>query len=93
MVKPPVIAFEDKDREYLFWTSQHSRGYVVNCYRKPTADYLKLHWADCRTINGTQSIWTTGNYVKVCSPSLPPLEQWATEATGGQLEECEKCWA
>ena len=38
-VEPPLVAFEDNDRDYLFWTSQNARGYVANCYRNPSADY------------------------------------------------------
>ena len=91
-VKPPLVAFEDNDRGYLYWTSQNVRGYVVNCNRNPTPGYLMLHWADCRTINGTQSPWTTRDYAKVCSPSLPALEDWAG-GIGGVLQRCEKCWA
>ena len=55
-VNPPLVAFEDNDRDYLFWTRRNSRGYVVNCYRNPTPDYLILHWADCYTINGTHAL-------------------------------------
>ena len=91
-VVPPLVAFEDNDRDYLFWTSQNARGYVVNCYRNPTTDYLMLHWADCHTINGSQSPWTTGDFAKVCSPSLSTLEDWAS-GLGGSLQKCEKCWA
>jgi len=90
-VDPPVVAFEDNDRDYLYWTRNNSRGYVVNCYRNPAPDYLILHWADCYTINGTHAQWTTGDYAKVCSPTLPPLESWAT-TIGGSLHKCEKCW-
>jgi hypothetical protein len=85
------VAFEDNDREYLYWTSQHLRGYVVNCYRKPSADYLMLHWADCRTINGNQSPWTTDDYAKVCSPTVADLEEWA-DGLGGLLTKCSVCW-
>jgi hypothetical protein len=91
-VELPLVAFEDNDRDYLFWTSRNSRGYVVNCYRNPTPDYLILHWADCYTVNGSQSPWTTGEYAKVCSPILTALEAWADDI-GGPLHKCEKCWA
>jgi hypothetical protein len=86
------VAFEDSDREYFFWTSQNPRGYVVNCYRRPTIDYLMLHWADCYTINGDQSPWTTKDFAKVCSTSVLALEAWAG-GLGGSLQKCEKCWA
>ncbi len=85
------MAFEDNDRNYLFWTSQNARGYVVNCYRSPSTDYLILHWADCYTINGDQSPWTTKDYANICSPTLLALEDWAG-SLGGSLRKCEKCW-
>jgi hypothetical protein len=80
------------DRDYLYWTHKNPHGYVVNCYRNPTPDYLMLHWADCYTINGSESQWTTGDYAKVCSPNVAALEDWAAEI-GGPLQKCEKCWS
>lgn len=92
LVDSPLVAFEDDDRDYLFWTSQNSHGFVVNCYRNPTTDYLMLHCADCYTINGTNLPWTTGDFAKVCSPTVAALEEWAGKI-GGSLRKCEKCWA
>jgi hypothetical protein len=86
------VAFEDNDRGYLFWTSQNARGFVVNFYRNPSADYLMLHWADCHTINGSYPAWTTSDYARVCSPSISVLEDWAS-ALGGSFHRSEKCWA
>jgi hypothetical protein len=51
-----------------------------------------LHWADCYTTDGTQSPWTTGDFAKVCSPSVGALELWAQQKVGGTLQKCEKCW-
>ena len=91
-VEPPLVAFEDNDRDYLYWTSRTPHGYVVNCYRNPTSDYLMLHWADCYTINANQLPWTTGAFAKVCSPIVAALEDWARQV-GGPRQKCEKCWA
>ena len=91
-VEPPLVAFEDNDRDYRYWTSRTPHGYVVNCYRNPTSDYLMLHWADCYTINGNHLPWTTGDFAKVCSPNVAALEDWARQV-GGPLQKCEKCWA
>jgi hypothetical protein len=90
-VAPPLLAFEDNDRDYLFWTSRNPRGYVVNCLRNPTPDYLVLHWADCFTINGSHLPWTTGDYAKVCSTNAAALEEWASQLDGS-LYKCNKCW-
>lgn len=92
-VEPPLVRFEDNDRDYLYWISCNLRGYVVNCHKTPTPDYLMLHWADCWTINGTKSTWTTGDFIKVCSPAFAVLEAWAEYDVGGQLHKCEHCWA
>ena len=52
-----------------------------------------MHHADCYTINGQPPrgrTWT-GPYVKICSPSLGPLDQWAVERTGSPIRRCGTC--
>jgi hypothetical protein len=85
------LHFVDNDRDYLYWTRTHPRGFVVNSYKQPKADYLVLHWADCQTINGAHLPWTTGDYRKVCSEDRAVLEQWAVQL-GGELSRCSFCW-
>ena len=43
--------FIDDVAGYLAWVEQNPDGSVLNTYRTPTAGYLKLHRATCRTIN------------------------------------------
>ena len=43
--------FIDDVAGYLAWVKQNPHGSVLNTYRMPTAGYLKLHRATCRTIN------------------------------------------
>lgn len=78
---------------YLNWLAQQSGGYVVNTTRQPSASYLMLHKATCRTITGTPTrgqTWTHGDYIKVCGSRLE-LERWAAATTGGQVTACGLC--
>jgi len=72
--------FIDRDDLYLAWLAKHPKGFVLNCYRKPTPSYLVLHRAACGSINGTPSrgqSWTR-DYRKVCADTVPELEKWAS---------------
>jgi hypothetical protein len=88
-----VAEFVDKDAEYLNWIESHPEGFVVNTTRFPTANYLKLHRASCRTISGEPSrgIQWTIDYRKACSSDVGPLENWARRKTGGELQPCGLC--
>jgi len=88
-----MVEFIDNDRSYLNWISANHTGLVVNCDRKPRANYLKLHCATCRWITGKPTNgkrWTT-DYIKVCSLNRYELEAWARERVGGQLQPCGHC--
>ena len=64
----------------------------VNTYRTPSASYLKLHRAACRTIDGTRhATHTTRDYSKVCADTVAELEDWAQHALDGSLDACSKC--
>lgn len=93
-VATKVLVFVDDDRGYLEWLRQHPRGLVINCERRPRANYLKLHRADCWTISGTPSRgrqWTTGDYLKACANDGAELRAWAREATGADPTGCTFC--
>ena len=63
---------------------------MLNVRRNPTASYLKVHRASCRSISELQagySRWTTGEYAKVCAGRISELEEWAQRETGGMLED------
>ncbi len=67
-------------------------GFVVNCLRSPTPEYLKLHRAVCKTIStATRSNWTTGDYIKGCAQDMGELGCWASEQTAGTLQPCGSC--
>jgi hypothetical protein len=88
-----VCRFVDDDAGYLEWMSKHATGFVLNCARTPSASYLMLHRATCPSINGEPArgrLWTD-QYIKVCSPSLSALQDWARARTGGIPKPCGMC--
>lgn len=84
--------FVDDDPGYLRWLEQHADQFVLNTYRTPRPDYLRLHRADCGIISGTPANgehWTH-NYIKVCG-SRGELEVWARQTVGGEPWPCPRC--
>jgi Family of unknown function (DUF6308) len=87
-----VAVFIDNDAAYLAWLSEHPEGFVLNANRRPTARYLRLHRASCRTISGRPARggpWT-GSYLKVCG-DRDALANWAYATTGGATIACRVC--
>jgi predicted dithiol-disulfide oxidoreductase (DUF899 family) len=85
--------FVDDDAGYLAWLRKHPAGFVVNCYRKPTPDYLKLHLASCwkiTTLTARGTTWTK-DYRKVCADAVAELEHWAAWNVGGEVSCCGIC--
>jgi hypothetical protein len=91
-----MMIFEDDDATYRAWLAVNPNGLVVNSYRTPSASYLPLHSASCICINCPSppngKTWTGGKYIKVCSLSRDDLVKWALKKTGGQLQECGRCF-
>ena len=86
-----MILFEDDEEAYRQWVETHPSGFVVNSYRNPTADYLVLHRATCKSISSEKiSNYTTTGYIKTCSDDLRELRQWAA-ILQGQLKETHHC--
>lgn len=81
--------FRDDDKAFQRWMTRHYRGYVVNCYRKPTPDYLVLHASGCSSLTRYEN-YTTKDYIKVCSEDLSELKAWA-RGLGGSLQPCGEC--
>ena len=84
-----MIEFKDQDREFIAWREMHPGGFVVNTYRNPSASYLKLHRADCRTFRPP----FTKNYIKLCATSVDDLNDWAARNVAGfhGLDPCKTC--
>lgn len=84
-----LVEFRNDDQGYVAWIEAHPDGFVVNTTRSHSRSYLKLHRATCRhvrVLQGGYSTWTSGEYVKACSPVRARLEQWAREVAGGELQ-------
>ena len=82
--KEPTV-FVDDDDAYLEWTRTWPGGYVLNCERDPSTNYMMLHRAHCDTITepGPQATtWTVNDYIKVCSTDRQELRTWARTKTG-----------
>ena len=92
--RKPVVVFLDDDGRYLEWLRKHPDGFVVNAARRPRADYLILHRANCHTISGTPargSRWTTGDYLKACATAEAELRAWARDETKAEPTGCGSC--
>ena len=89
-----ITTFVDDDAGYEAWFKRNRVGYVLNCTRNPSPDYLILHVADCYTITepGPQATTWTGDYIKVCSRSRPALEEWTKQRTGETPSLCGICF-
>jgi hypothetical protein len=84
--------FVDDDRGYLEWLSAHPDGFVLNTYTRPSASYLRLHSAACRTISVLQppgTTFTEGDYSKLCG-GRSELEEHARRL-GGPAQPCTRC--
>jgi hypothetical protein len=83
--------FVDDDAGYQQWLGDHPSDFVINTGRNPTAAYLMLHRADCKTISGRPATGSTftGDYTKVCG-GREELEAFAGEL-GGAASPCGLC--
>jgi hypothetical protein len=83
--------FVDDDAGYLDWLAHHPQELVLNTGRTPSAAYLMLHRATCRTISGTPARGSTftGDYSKVCGTQRE-LDEF-TEQLGGTARQCQVC--
>jgi len=89
-----VIRFENDDEGYKDWLRRNPNGYVINCLRSPSPNYLVLHKATCFTISGSPArgnTWTCGQYIKICSNENAELERWAKEKIKGSVHYCGCC--
>jgi hypothetical protein len=88
-----VEILEHDDDKSVAWLEANQRGYVLNSYAKPNAQYLVLHRATCRDISGKPArgkSWTH-DYLKVCALNPDDLREWARQQTGGEVKPCKHC--
>jgi hypothetical protein len=86
-----VLLFQDDDRGFFGWLEGNPGGYFVNSERNPRPAYLVLHRSDCSHFTGNPALHWTKDYVKHCSSDRRDLEQWASDAVGGQVTPCPTC--
>jgi len=84
--------FRDDEAGYRNWIDMNPNGFVVNSYKKPKAEYLVLHKADCGSISSEKiDNYTTKGYIKICANDLDELTSWAKEHVNGRLRSCQMC--
>jgi hypothetical protein len=88
----PIREFDD-DTSYHAWLAAHPVGYVINANRPPTASYLMLHRASCRTIMGIPASgrsWTR-DYVKIGTDSKAEAVEWCESYLSTSPACCSSC--
>jgi hypothetical protein len=91
-----IHIFINDNEGYLDWIEKNQSGYVVNCDKKPTPEYLILHKSTCNTIRSATrgpGNWTNTQYIKVCSLDKQKLAEWAKSEVNGELQSCQRCKA
>lgn len=87
-----IQGFRNDESGYRSWIEANPGGYVINILRGLNANTARLHQATCWTIDPRRPGPWTGEYVKICSPKLDELDDWATEQTGAPIARCGTCW-
>jgi hypothetical protein len=87
-----IKQFEDDEPGYRSWIGANPNGYLINILRSLNANTARLHRATCWTIDPRRPGAWTGEYMKICSPTLDELDEWATNRTGGPIVRCGTCW-
>jgi len=80
--------FLDDDAGYIAYVRANPSCFVLNSHRIPSAAYLVIHRARCRTFGGPPR---TSEFLKVCSESVEELEDWAGGKTGAYPDRCRTC--
>ena len=91
-----LVSFLDDDPDYAQWLEAHQDGFVLISGSPPSAWYLVLHKADCRTLNGVPphprvKSWTT-LYRRTCSEQLSDIEDWTRSEVGSEPSRCRVCF-
>ena len=74
--------FFRQDPDYRDYLRRNPECFVINSYEHPTSEYIPIHTASCRQINGERrNAGTLTSYRKTCG-TADELEAWALERTG-----------
>jgi hypothetical protein len=82
-----VSEFVDDDKGFAQWMKDNPRGFVVNCDRKPTDQYMTMHRVRCLSRQPPR----TGDYRKVCAPTVDELDMWAFKTVQATPDRCTVC--
>ena len=88
-----VTVFDNDEEAYLDWVRANPRGFVANVDRQQqVAQYPMAHRATHKLMSSARiGNFTTGDYIKFCSTSLPALEKHARSKYGRALSHCATC--
>jgi hypothetical protein len=89
---PGITFFRDDDSGFSGWLDAHPGGYFINTERNPGPKYLVLHHSSCPHFSRNTGLHWTKDYVKICADDRQGLEEWAADATGGEVTLCGTCF-
>jgi hypothetical protein len=89
-----VSVFDNDEDEYIAWVLANQDGFVANVDRDLNfSQYPMVHKATHKLIWSPKiGNFTTGDYTKFCSASLPDLERYAQSKYRRQLTYCATCF-
>jgi hypothetical protein len=90
-VAPGIVAFIDDDEGFVGWRDVHPDAYILNCARKPTRAYLKLHRASCGHMHRANVRRWTGAFVKYVAEDGAVLVQWIIDILDTEPDRCASC--
>lgn len=83
--------FRNDEAGYRTWLERNPDGYVLQSFVDYKGEYQCLHTANCWTISRPDENYTSGDFVKTVSESMPELRQFAMQKFGEAPPECSKC--
>ena len=87
------ILFDDEEEAYLLRIEANPDGFVVNTDRRRTMpDYPMIHAANHKSLSSDKiGGFTSGAYIKICSPHRAKLEKFCEREFGRQVTVCATC--
>ena len=84
--------FHEDDNDYTDWLMRNPSGYVLNAQaHTQNTTNMRLHHADCRTLDPAQYENLTVLYFKVCSLGQTEIVRWVREHYGVDPRPCGTC--
>lgn len=92
-----MIHFDDDEKGYFTWLSEHPGGFVLNVRHRCDPNYVVLHRATCGYISSTKVVegaYTERKFKKWCGEtieSLRPAAKKEGRADGSFSKRCTRC--